>query len=123
MTKTKEKTNDTQARNRSTPAGSPPKRGAKTQALPAKKNVAARSKSVPASPERPKFPENSKANQIVKLLQRKGEASIAEIQKASGWQPHSVRCFLSGTDKKRLGYEIRAAESSNGALRYMFGTS
>ena len=123
MTKATQKTNETQARNRSTPAGSPPKRGAKTQALPSKKNVAARSKSVPVSPERPKFPENSKANQIVKLLQRKGGASIAEIQKASGWQPHSVRGFLSGTVKKRLGYEIRSSKSSNGYRRYMVGAS
>ena len=97
-----------------------------------KQNVRARStgtkaaaKSIPP-PRKPKLQKSngtSKANQIVKLLQRKGGASIAEIQKASGWQPHSVRGFLSGTVKKRLGYEIRSSKSSNGYRRYIIGTS
>ena len=85
--------------------------------------AAAKSKPPPRKPKLQKSNGTSKANQIVKLLQRKGGASIAEIQKASGWQPHSVRGFLSGTVKKRMGHDLRSEKSTDGVRRYIIGTS
>jgi hypothetical protein len=35
----------------------------------------------------------------VKLLTRARGATIAEIQDATGWKPHSARAFLSGLRK------------------------
>ena len=42
----------------------------------------------------------TKADTIVDLLQRPSGASIAELTKATGWQPHSVRAALTGLRKK-----------------------
>ncbi len=79
-----------------------------------------------ASPKEPSkkltASENSKTNAIVKLLRRQRGASIAEIQKATGWQPHSVRGFLSGTVKKRLGHKLLSERRPGGERRYTIGS-
>jgi hypothetical protein len=62
---------------------------------------------------------DTKHGQILNLLRRKGGASLAEMQKVSGWQPHSVRGFMSGTVKKRLGLKLRSTVSKSGERRYM----
>lgn len=42
----------------------------------------------------------TKAATVEKLLQRKAGASIDQIAKATGWQTHTCRAFLSGLRKK-----------------------
>ncbi|MFN3233156.1 MAG: DUF3489 domain-containing protein [Alphaproteobacteria bacterium] len=44
----------------------------------------------------------SKADGIMGLLKQPGGAGIADIQAATGWQPHSIRAFLSGLRKKGI---------------------
>ena len=61
----------------------------------------------------------SKADAVLKLLHRKSGASIAELQKATGWQPHSVRGFLSGTVKTRLGLRLQSERTGKGERRYL----
>jgi hypothetical protein len=40
------------------------------------------------------------------MLERKDGATIEEIVKATGWQPHTVRGAMSGALKKRLGLAV-----------------
>lgn len=61
----------------------------------------------------------SKHDTVLQLLNRTGGASTAELQKATGWQAHSVRGFLSGTVKKRLKLQLRSERTEKGVRRYM----
>ena len=57
----------------------------------------------------------TKRDQILKLLSRREGASIPEIMEACGWQQHSVRGFLSGTVKKKLGLELTSSKTDGEA--------
>ena len=43
----------------------------------------------------------TKADQILTLLTKPKGASIPELMKATGWQAHSIRGFMSGTAKRK----------------------
>lgn len=58
----------------------------------------------------------SKQAACLALLERAEGAMIAELQKATGWQPHSVRGFLAGTVKKKLGFEILSTKEERGRV-------
>ena len=61
----------------------------------------------------------SKQATIIALLRRGRGASIDELMKATGWQPHSVRGFMSGALKKRLGLElVSEKDPKTGERRY-----
>ena len=42
----------------------------------------------------------TKATTVGRLLSRSKGATLAEIVGATGWQPHSVRAFMTGLRKK-----------------------
>ena len=60
----------------------------------------------------------TKADVVIKLLRRKNGATIADLQKATGWQAHSVRGLLSGTVTKRMGLGVESKPDSKGTRRY-----
>lgn len=60
----------------------------------------------------------TKANAILDLLKSKNGASIDDMTKATGWQSHSVRGFLSGTVKKRMGLTVENEPDKDGVRRY-----
>lgn len=64
----------------------------------------------------------AKRDQVLKLLSRREGASIAEIMEASGWQQHSVRGFLAGTVKKKLGLDLTSTKSEGEDRRYRVAT-
>jgi uncharacterized membrane protein len=45
----------------------------------------------------------SKTAKILDLLKRQGGVTLKELMKATGWQAHSVRGFISGTVVKKMG--------------------
>ena len=60
----------------------------------------------------------SKQAKVIELLRRPQGASLSEMQKATGWQAHSVRGALSGTLKKKLGLSITSERTDAGERRY-----
>jgi cell division septation protein DedD len=60
----------------------------------------------------------SKTAKIVGLLRRPKGATLSELMKATGWQAHSVRGFLSGTLGKRMGLAVTSTKGDDGERRY-----
>jgi hypothetical protein len=62
--------------------------------------------------------DGSKAAKILDLLKRPGGVTSKELEKASGWQPHSVRGFLSGTVGKKMGLTVISAKGEDRERSY-----
>jgi len=62
--------------------------------------------------------DGSKAAKILELLKRPDGATSKELQKATGWQPHSVRGFLSGTIGKKMGLTVTSTKGEDGERSY-----
>jgi hypothetical protein len=62
--------------------------------------------------------EGSKKAEVLGLLQRKGGATLAQIMKATGWQAHSVRGFISGALGKKMGLTVDSVRRENGERVY-----
>jgi len=62
--------------------------------------------------------EGSKTAMLIKMLQRKNGATNPQIQAALNWQPHSVRSMISGTLKKKMGYEVITDINNSGNFIY-----
>ncbi len=69
------------------------------------KTKAQKSEPKPATTER-KTREGTKQALVIEMLRRPEGASIAEIVEATAWVGHSVRGFLAGALKKKLGLTI-----------------
>ena len=60
---------------------------------------------------------STKQASILNLLGRPQGATIEDLTKATGWQPHSVRGVISGVFKKKLGLTI-TSEKVDGCRVY-----
>ena len=95
-----------------TPAPKAPK------GAPKKAKAAKAAKAKDAAPE---AREGSKKSIVLDLLRRKGGATLAEIAKATDWQNHSIRGFISGTLGKKMGLTVESTKNDAGERSYKIG--
>ena len=62
--------------------------------------------------------EFSKKAAVIDMLRRKGGATLEEIAKATDWQNHTIRGFVSGTLTKKMGLNVESAKNADGARYY-----
>jgi len=66
--------------------------------------------------------DGSKAAKILDLLKRPEGVTLKELMKATSWQAHSVRGFLSGTVGKKLGLAVTSTKAEDGERTYSVKT-
>ena len=66
----------------------------------------------------------TKHAQVVAMLQDRAGTTIAAMMAATGWQQHSVRGFLAGVIRKKLGLNLVSEPSESGRVyRIIDGTA
>ena len=91
---------------RPTAGGRKSKSGAKKTAQPAPK---------------PEARTRTKKAVVLELLRRKQGATTADIAKATGWQNHSIRAFISAHVAKKMGLAVELAKNDAGKRIYRIG--
>lgn len=64
----------------------------------------------------------TKTDQIIALLRRPSGATLHAVMAATGWQPHSVRGFISGQLRKKMGLQVKSFQRDNERV-YAINTS
>jgi len=82
-----------------------------------KSTVGSRNGTKPASARQ------SKQQTCLDLLGRREGATIEDLEAATGWQKHSVRGFLAGAVKKKLGFILVSEKPDAGPRRYRISTT
>ena len=110
-TKPRVATTATKATKKASPAKKAPKTA--TKATPKAKA------SKPAKAAKAKGPrEGSKTDKVLALLKRADGVTLKELMKATGWQAHSVRGFLSAAIGKKMGLTVVSAKDKGGERTY-----
>jgi hypothetical protein len=58
----------------------------------------------------------SKQARIIAMLRAPGGVTIEAMARAAKWEPHSVRGFLAGVVRKKLGLNLVSADGANGRV-------
>jgi hypothetical protein len=74
-----------------------------------------RARSAPVS-SKPATGAHTKHARIIAMLRTPAGATIASIVTATEWQQHSVRGFLAGVVRKKLGLNLVSEQTDNGRV-------
>ena len=99
-----------------TQAANPKKAKSGKKSTKAAKPAKAKKAAKPGKAKSPRF--GSKAEKVLELMRRKEGATLAEIAKATDWQNHSIRGFVSGHVIKKLGLKVESTKSEAGERTY-----
>jgi hypothetical protein len=72
--------------------------------------------------DEPRAERVTKQERVLTLLSQPEGASIEEMTQATDWQQHSVRGFLAGTVKRKLGLSLTSLKPNGGVRRYRIET-
>jgi hypothetical protein len=70
----------------------------------------------PGAASQPTAGSESKKAHIIAMLRAPGGVTIEAIARAAKWQPHSVRGFLAGVVRKKLGLTLVSADGEHGRV-------
>src|SRR5882762_5362600 len=77
--------------------------------------AASRKRTAPASFRSPARP-NTKHARIIAMLRTPAGTTIAALMTATDWQQHSVRGFLAGVVRKKLGLNLVSEQTDKGRV-------
>ena len=97
------------------PRVAPAKAKSANKTTPAKKGAKAAHKAAAAADH---VRQGSKTAKVLDLVKRSDGATLKQLMKATGWQAHSVRGFLSGTLGKKMGLKIASSKTNDGERVY-----
>jgi Protein of unknown function (DUF3489) len=76
---------------------------------------ASRKRTAPRS-SKPAGPSSTKHARIIAMLRAPAGATIASLVTATEWQQHSVRGFLAGVVRKKLGLNLVSEQTDKGRV-------